>query len=154
MRFHKLTLTVKSLHLSGLLSLQKTRSCVYRRQYAKTFPWATTSRKGSSFAFCMKCSHDINLGRGGTRDLRRHQETKLPKHSDNDGVGVLPLQSYFGPIREESVIRAEVLFAYFLGEHNLAFQLGDHCTKLFKLMFPDSSITKDFKCSRPKQLLC
>ena len=64
-------------------------------------------------------------------------------------MGVLPLQSYFGPIREESVIR-EVLFAYFLGEHHLAFQLGDHCTKLFKLKFPDSSIAKDFKCSCTK----
>ena len=57
----------------------------------------------------MKCSRDINLGRGGTRDLRRHQETKLHKHSEKDGVGVLPLQSYFGPIREESVIHAELL---------------------------------------------
>ena len=28
---------------------------------------------------------------------------KLHKHSEKDGVGVLPLQSYFGPIREESV---------------------------------------------------
>ena len=104
------------------------------RQYAKTFPWASTSRKRSSFAFCMKCSRDINLGRGGTRDLRRHQETKLNKHSEKDGVGVLPLQSYFGPKREESVIRAEVLFTYFLGEHHLAIQLGDNCTKVFKLM--------------------
>ena len=52
----------------------------------------------------MKCSRDINLGRGGTRDLRRYQETKLHKHSGKDGVGVLPLQSYFRPIREESVI--------------------------------------------------
>ena len=58
------------------------------REYAKTFPWATTSRKGS-FAFCLKCSRDINLGRGGTRDLRRHQETKLHKHSEKDGVSVL-----------------------------------------------------------------
>ena len=63
----------------------------------------------------MKCSRDINPGRGGTRDLRRHQETKLHKHSEKDGVGVLPLQSYFGTIREESVIHAEVLYAYFLG---------------------------------------
>ena len=28
----------------------KKQSCVYLRQYAKTFPWATTSRKVSSFA--------------------------------------------------------------------------------------------------------
>ena len=102
----------------------------------------------------VKCFRDINLGRGGTRDLRRYQETKLHKHSEKDGVGVLPLQSYFGPIREQSVIRAEVLFAYFLGEHHLAFQLGDHCTKLFRLMFPDSSIAKDFSAVVLKQQLC
>ena len=64
-------------------------------------------------------------------------------------MSVLPLQSYFWPIREESVICAEVLFAY-LGEYHLAFQLGDYCTKLFKLTFPDSSIAKDFKCSHTK----
>ena len=62
-------------------SLQKS-DCVCIIDSTKTFPWATTSRKGSSFAFCIKCSHDINLGRGGTRDLRRHQETKLHKHSE------------------------------------------------------------------------
>ena len=65
-------------------------------------------------------------------------------------MGVLPLQCYFGPIREESVIHAEVFFTYFFGEHHLAFQLRDHCAKLFKLMFPDSSIAKDFKCSHSK----
>ena len=93
----------------------KKRLCLNHRQYAKTFPWNTTSRNRSSF--------------------------------EKDGVGVLPLQSYFGPIREESVICADVLFVYFLGEHHLAFQLGDHSTKLFKLMFPEA---KDFKCSRIK----
>ena len=55
--------------------------------------------------------------------------------------------------REESVIRAKVLFVYFLGEHHLAFQLGDHC-KLLKLMFPDSSIAKDLSAVILKQQLC
>ena len=33
----------------------------------------------------------------------------------------------------------------------LIFQYGDHCPKLFKLMFPDSSIAKAFnKCSHTK----
>ena len=39
-----------STSISSSESAKKKRSCVYRRQYAKTFPWATTSRKGSSFA--------------------------------------------------------------------------------------------------------
>ena len=46
-------------------------------KHAKTFPWSTTSTKRSSLANCMKCSRDINIGRGGTRYLRRYQETKL-----------------------------------------------------------------------------
>ena len=121
------TLTVKSLHLSGLLSLQKCNrvSIIDSMQRLSRGPQLR--------------ERDLLLGRGGTRDLRRHQE-----------ACVLLLQSYFGPIREESVILVEVLFAYFLGEHHLAFQLRDHFTKLFKLIFPDSAIAKDFKCRRTK----
>ena len=80
------SLSVTSLHLSGLLSLQKAIFLSILDSMQR-FPMGHTSRKGSSFAFCMKCSRDINLGRGGTRDLRRHQEMKLYKHSEKDGVG-------------------------------------------------------------------
>ena len=80
----------------------KKQSCVYHRQCAKTFPWATTSRKGSSFAFCMKCSHGINLERV-VLEISETSGNEITQHSEKDGVGLLPLQSYFGPIREESV---------------------------------------------------
>ena len=99
----------------------------------------------------MKCSRDINLGRGGTRDLRRHQQTKLRKHSEKDDVGVLPLQSYFGPISEESVICAEVLFTYPWRAPS-CLSIGRSCTKVFKLMFSDSSIAKSAVVL--KQQLC
>lgn len=102
----------------------------------------------------MKCSRDISLGKGGTRDLKRHQETKLHGQSEKDSVGIMPLQSYFGPIREESVIHSEVLFGYFLGEHHLAFQLEDHCSKLFRSMFPDSSMPKISSAVVLRQQLC
>ena len=91
---------VSQIHIDSQISTpirssksEKKRLCVYCRQYAKTFPWATTLRKGSSFAFCMNYSRDINLGRGVTRDLRRHQETKLHKHSEKYGVCVYCLYS-------------------------------------------------------------
>ena len=35
-------------------------------------------------------------------------------------------------------------------EHNLAFAIGDHFTKLVKEMFPDSKIAQRFSCSRTK----
>ena len=37
-----------------------------------------------------------------------------------------------------SVIRAEVLFAGFVVEHNLPFAITDHAGKLVSKMFPDS----------------
>ena len=63
----------------------------------------------------------------------------------------MPLSSYYGQSGGGSpVTEAEVKFGYFLGEHHLAFKLADHATKLFSSMFPDSAITKDFKCGRTK----
>ena len=98
----------------------------------------------------MKCSRDINLGRGGTRDLRRHQETKLHKHSEEkDGVGILPLQSYFGPIRGVSNPCRSPLRT-FPWRAPSCLSIGRSLSKLFKLLFPDSSIAKDFKCSPTK----
>ena len=52
---------------------------------------------------------------GGTKDLRKHEQTRVQQKSQS---GVSSLTSYFsparGPTREPSVIEAEVKFAYFL----------------------------------------
>ena len=95
----------------------------------------------------MKCSRNISLGRGG--DLRRHQETKQHKYSEKDGVGVLPLQSKFGPIIEdpESV---QKYTSHISWRALSCLSIGRYCTKLFKLMFPDSTIAKDSKSSHTK----
>ena len=45
---------------------------------------------------------------------------------------------------------AEVLWANFTAEHNLAFALSDHATKLLSVMFPDSNIAKKFSSARTK----
>ena len=129
----------------------KKRSCVYLRQYAKTFPWTTTSRKGSSFAFCMKCSRDINLEEVVLEisgDIRKQNYTNTQKKMVWGTASTVLLwankRGVCNPYR--STLRI------FPWRVHLAFQLGDHCTKLFKLMFPDSSIAKDFVIL--KQQLC
>ena len=30
-------------------------TCVFRKEHAKIFSWATESKKGPTYAFCMKC---------------------------------------------------------------------------------------------------
>ena len=127
----------------------KKQLCVYRRQHAKTFPWATTSRKGFSFAFCMKCSHDINLGKGGTRDLRRHQETKLHKHSGR-WCGCTASTVLLWANKRGVCNPCRSILRIFPWRILSCLSIGRSLYQLFKLMFPDSSIAKDFKCSCTK----
>lgn len=42
------------------------------------------------------------------------------------------------------------MWANFTAEHNLAFSLSDHATKLFPKMFPDSEVAKKFTSCRTK----
>ena len=61
--------------------------------------------------------------------------------------------SYFKPKCEDSgdvTSRAEVMFCYFVAEHNLPALIADHFTDFAREMFPDSEITKKFKCKRTK----
>ncbi|XP_062893834.1 dephospho-CoA kinase domain-containing protein isoform X1 [Mobula hypostoma] len=50
----------------------------------------------------------------------------------------------------EKVTRAEVYFTSFIAEHNLPFQVCKHTGKLFRKMFPDSDIAKNYACSSTK----
>ena len=94
--------------------------------------WAKESRKGSTYAFCVKCSRDVL---GGTL----HEQTSLHGRASSNSMS---LQSYFGgPTHAMAVIEAEVKFGY------IPFLLAD---QLFQPMFPDSAIAKSFKCSCTK----
>ena len=129
---------------------RKKYACIFRANLTKVFPWARPSKKGATYAFCTKCNRDISLGKGGSKDLRRHEQTSLHSQWDRASSGSSSLEAFFGPSRAASVVEAEIKFGYFLGEHHLPFLLADHCTKLFSFMFPDSVIARGFKCSRTK----
>ena len=125
---------------------RKKYACIFRANLTKVFPWVRPSKKGATYAFCTKCNRDISLGKGGSKDLRRHEQTSL--HSQWDRASS-SLEAFFGPSR---VVEAEIKFDYFIGEHHLPFLLADHCTKVFSFMFPDSVIARGFKCSRTKAM--
>ena len=59
--------------------------------------------------------------------------------------------NYGNDVYSTQVSLAEALWANFTAEHNLAFALSDHATKLFAKMFPDSDIAKKFSLARTKQ---
>jgi hypothetical protein len=82
----------------------------------------SASRRGPNFAHCDFCGTEISIGHGGVYDVKKHLTTtkhqEMVKHSSgNQSLRTLFAQS---PI-EESVTRAELLFANFVAEHNLSF---------------------------------
>ena len=47
---------------------------------------------------------------------------------------------------DEKQIRAEVLHTNFIVQHNISFLTTDHMAPLYRAMFPDSNIAKNFRC--------
>ena len=124
------------------------RECSYQTEW-KNFG-VSASRRGPNFAHCDHCGTEISIGHGGVYDVKKHLATakhqEMVKHSSgNRSLRTLFAQS---PI-EESVTRAEVLFANFVAEHNLSFLLADHFTHLTSVVFPDK-IAKSFRSARTK----
>ena len=58
--------------------------------------------------------------------------------------------SFFSKKGDTSVISVEVHFTDFLVEHNIALNASDHAGQLFRSMFPDSKIAKEYASARTK----
>jgi hypothetical protein len=52
--------------------------------------------------------------------------------------------------RSVDVTRAKLLFTSFLIEHNVALSAVDHAGSLFRMMFPDSELAKNYGSARTK----
>ena len=110
------------------------------------------SSKGKSFALCNTCGVNINISHGGISDVRKHLATfkhqQLAKATSSCG-DLRELIPQSNPI-EDTVTRAEILFANFVAEHNLPFATANHFTRLTHAMFSDSKIARAFSCARTK----
>ena len=78
--------------------------------------------------------------------MRTHLKGKQHKDGARASSPRQSVRSFFTPQVSSSVVKAEVLCATFVVEHNLAF----NATKLFRKMFPDSGVAKEFACGRTK----
>ena len=83
-------------------------------------------------------------------DIKKHVSTAKHKENVKIASGSQSLTTLFRTGANDKVIRAEVLFANFVAEHNLSFSLADHFTHLTTVMFPDSKIAREFSCARTK----
>uniref|UniRef100_H3AUE8 DUF4371 domain-containing protein n=1 Tax=Latimeria chalumnae TaxID=7897 RepID=H3AUE8_LATCH len=96
---------------------------------------------------CTCCSQDISIAAAGWNDISKHLKTDKRKN-EKAKSSTVPI---FSLLKKETyaVTKAEC-FVEFLIEHNLLLSVADHATPLFKAMFADSKIAKDFSCRRTK----
>jgi hypothetical protein len=122
--------------------------------------WCLRSSKGQEYIFCSYCSRDVKIASRGILDINRHESTDIHKDNVKLRSTTKSINAHFSVPSSDSiptqVTRAEILWANFLAEHQLSFKISDHASKLFKVMFPDSQIAKQFKCGRTKakSILC
>jgi hypothetical protein len=123
----------------------------YNSDWEKECKWLKKG-KGPEFAFCKWCNLDFKICYGGKNDLAKHAMTIGHKDSTKVVNSSQNVASMFSKVsvEEDSVARAEALFAFFIAEHNIPFLVADHFSDLVKVMFPDSSIAKKFRSKRTK----
>ena len=142
------------------LCLSPDRTSAKKQKYGSTFQhswpsmfsWIKKSAQGDRFALCSACNFHINISHGGKNDLTKHSETKAHKANMNKSASTPKLTQMFAAASSapDRVTKAEVIFSYFVAEHNLPMLVADHFSELVKVMFPDSQIAKDFGCRRTK----
>lgn len=122
----------------------------FKDSYAGEFSFITKSRLGATHAFCTCCRCDISIKHGGKHDILLHAETTKHKECFKTVESNSSIKSAFLKFNDSSVINAECLFTAFVIEHNLPINCSDHAGHLFRKMFPDSKIAKNYACARTK----
>ena len=64
--------------------------CVFIVNSAQSRSHGQQIPKGLTYAFCMRCNHDISMGLGGAKDLKRHEQTSVHLRSEKGCVGAMP----------------------------------------------------------------
>lgn len=80
-------------------------------------------------------------------DCRHHAEGKIHWPVQD---AVPKFNNFFHQASDLRLIRAETLFTSFIVDHNLPLSAADHARPLFRKMFLDSQIPKQYGCARTK----
>lgn len=124
----------------------------FRPEYSAKWPCLRASEKSPYEAFCTTCESTFHVNHGGKFDCSRH--IKSDRHNKNNErktkVNKMPDTFFVESDLSISITKAEMLFSSFIIEHNVSLSAADHAGYLFKAMFPDSKIAKQYASARTK----
>ena len=99
------------------------RQCHFLPQWIHEFKWIGKSGRGK------RLKETQHIGTNRHKELAKSATSK-------------PVTSFFRSDISDSTIRAEAMWFMFVAKHNLAFLTSDHANRMFREMFPDSTIAK------------
>ncbi|XP_052679874.1 uncharacterized protein LOC128160580 [Crassostrea angulata] len=97
--------------------------------------WLTKSKHGPSHAYCRLCNRDFRVDNGGLNDVTKHFNTGMHKNNSKAQNSTPAASIFFASFKldqDEDVMRAEVLFSYFVAEHSIPFLVADCFIRLCK----------------------
>lgn len=130
----------------------------YRQKYQENWEqddafkgWLQRSKNGPTYAYCKACNKDLVCGKS---ELLKHSQFKAHQTKAKSftfqqtltSMSTLKKNIYL----ENQIKTAEIRFAAFAAEHNIAFNVMDHLSECIKVSFPDSEIAKKYSSKRTK----
>ena len=111
----------------------------------RTYPVGPVNGNTGKF-YCIPCKKSVSCTHQGLGDVKQHCLGKA--HIQNVNAIAQSRKISFKPANtnDEKQIRAEVLHTNFIVQHNISFLTTDHMAPLYRAMFPDSNIAKNFRC--------
>jgi len=103
-------------------------------------------------AFCSACKKVLTCGKSELfkHATRQRHIFNMNKIRENLSTSLLTVDHNYNMDHINKVKAAEIEFAAFVGEHNIAITLLDHMVPLMKRIFSDSQIAEDFTLGRTK----
>ena len=108
---------------------------------------------GNCHAFyCVVCKKEVSVKHQGERDVIRHKDGEDHKRWEKSlrNQPTLNLATSSTSTLQYDTSKADVLAAKFIVEHNLPISVSDHMGPLFRQMFPDSDIAKNYASAHTK----
>jgi hAT family C-terminal dimerisation region len=136
---------------------QKTRKLAGAAIYKSNYDSAWESKypvkpgKTQGHFYCTVCCKDVSCSHQAETDVSRHVAGKghTGKMASLQKQPTINFRPANDPLTYK-VSRAEVLMTNFIVENNLPIAVSDKCGPLFKSMFPDSDIAKNYQCAKTK----
>ena len=109
-----------------------------------SYPVGPVNGKKGAF-YCIPCIKSVSCTHQGLGDVKEHCTGKT-----HQKISAAITQSrkitFTKPVHDDRQIRAEVLHTNFIVQCNISFLTTDHLAPLYRVMFPYSNITKNFRC--------